>query len=75
MGLLHLDGLRAIREPPAVSVLMNSSKEVKGQSARQKEEWQVHKREGLIDGEVASEDSQTLSDSQTLFSTVDSQCL
>lgn len=38
MGLLHLGELRAIREPPAVSVLMNSSKEVKGQSARQKEE-------------------------------------
>lgn len=36
---------------------------------------QGHKKEDLIDGVVVTEDSQTDSDSQTLFSAVDSQCL
>lgn len=35
----------------------------------------TQRRDGLIDGEVVSEESQTDSESQTLFSIVDSQCL
>lgn len=40
-----------------------------------REEQQGHKREALIDGEVVTGDRRTDADSQTLFSTVDSQCL